>query len=66
AEIRSTALSLRLSGKNIELLQAPISGFAMTPDGQSIDVVDQSKLNELAKAIKKDQLGDYLKKYPES
>ena len=35
-EIRRTALSLRLSGKDIELLQAPMSGFGTAPDGQSI------------------------------
>ena len=40
AEIRRTALSLRLSSKDIELMQAPLSGFG-TADGQSIDVVDR-------------------------
>ena len=49
AEIRNTALSLRLSAHDIELLQAPLSGFGSV-DGQSIDVVDQAKMAELAKA----------------
>src|SRR6478672_1058483 len=44
AEIRRTALSLRLSSKNIELMQAPLSGFGTTPSGQSIDVVDTVKM----------------------
>jgi LCP family protein required for cell wall assembly len=65
AEIRRTALSLRLTGKDIELLQAPISGFATTRDGQSIDVVDTAKMAELSSALKKDNLSEYVKKYPQ-
>jgi polyisoprenyl-teichoic acid--peptidoglycan teichoic acid transferase len=65
AELRRTALSLRLTGKDIELLQAPISGFDTTGDGQSIDVVDKAKMAELAQAMKKDKLSDYVKKYPQ-
>jgi polyisoprenyl-teichoic acid--peptidoglycan teichoic acid transferase len=65
SEIRRTALSLRLSAKDIELLQAPISGFGSTRDGQSIDVVDTTKMAELASALKKDQLSEYVKKYPQ-
>ncbi|HKN44629.1 MAG TPA: LCP family protein, partial [Propionibacteriaceae bacterium] len=65
AEIRRTALSLRLTGKDIELLQAPISGFATTSDGQSIDVVDTAKMAELSSALKKDKLSEYVKKYPQ-
>jgi polyisoprenyl-teichoic acid--peptidoglycan teichoic acid transferase len=64
-EIRRTALSLRLTGKDIELLQAPISGFDTTGDGQSIDVVDTAKLAELSSALKKDEMSEYLKKYPQ-
>ena len=63
-EIRRTAVSLRLSSKNIELMQAPLSGFG-TAEGQSIDVVDQARLAELSKALKNDTVEDYLKKYPE-
>lgn len=65
AEIRRTAVSLRLTGKDIELLQAPISGFATTSDGQSIDVVDTAKMAELSSAMKKDKLSEYVKKYPQ-
>jgi polyisoprenyl-teichoic acid--peptidoglycan teichoic acid transferase len=64
-EIRRTALSLRLSAKDIELLQAPIFGFGTSRDGQSIDVVDTAKLAELSTALKKDKLSEYLKKYPQ-
>ncbi len=66
SEIRSTALSLRLSGRDIHLLQAPISGFGTTPDGQSIDVVDEAKMKALAKALKSDDVAAYVKKYPDN
>ena len=64
-EIKRTAHSLRLTGKDIDLLQAPISGFATTGDGQSIDVVDTVKMAELSSAIKKDKVSEYVKKYPQ-
>jgi hypothetical protein len=49
----------------IELLQAPISGFGTTRDGQSIDLVDTAKMAELASAMKNDKLSEYMKKYPQ-
>jgi LCP family protein required for cell wall assembly len=63
SEIRSTAFSLRLSAKDILLMQAPISGFAMI-GGQSVDQVDTAKMAELNAALKKDDLAEYVKKYP--
>lgn len=63
-EIRQVGLSLRLTGDDVELLQAPISGFGTSPDGQSIDIVNEEQLAEMAKALKKDDLDSYLKKYP--
>lgn len=63
ADIRNTALSLRLSASNIELLQAPLAGFE-TVGGQDVDVVDQAKMSELASAMKNDTMEEYLKKYP--
>lgn len=65
-EIRRTALSLRLTGSNIELMQAPLSGFGTTSGGESIDLVDETKMAELSKAMKDDTVGEYLKKYPQS
>jgi LCP family protein required for cell wall assembly len=64
-EIKRTAHSLRLTGEDIDLLQAPISGFATTGDGQSIDVVDTAKMAELSSAMKRDKLSEYVKKYPQ-
>lgn len=63
-EMRETALSLRLTPGDVHSLQAPISGFGTTADKQSIDVVDQQKLAELARALQTDDLGGYLEKYP--
>jgi polyisoprenyl-teichoic acid--peptidoglycan teichoic acid transferase len=63
SDIRSTALSLRLSASDIELLQAPLSGFASI-GGQDVDVVNKAKMAELAKAMKNDAMDAYLKKYP--
>ena len=64
AEIRRTALSLRLQSDDIELLQAPLSGFGTSPDGQSIDVVDTKKLAELSEALEQDTMDAYVQKYP--
>lgn len=64
AKLRKTALSLRLTPGEVHLLQAPISGFGTSADGQSIDVVDTPKMNELATALKNDEMADYVKKYP--
>ena len=65
AEIRRTALSLRLKSRDIELLQAPLSGFGTSPDGQSIDVVDTQKLAELSEALEEDTMAGYVEKYPQ-
>jgi polyisoprenyl-teichoic acid--peptidoglycan teichoic acid transferase len=65
AEIRDTALSLRLSPKDLQVLQAPVSGTGTSEDGQSIDIVDQVRMKELGAALRKDKLEDYLKKYPQ-
>jgi anionic cell wall polymer biosynthesis LytR-Cps2A-Psr (LCP) family protein len=64
-ELRKTALSLRLRPKDIHMLQAPISGFGTSPTRQSIDVVDQKKLAQLAKALRNDEMDRFLEKYPE-
>jgi polyisoprenyl-teichoic acid--peptidoglycan teichoic acid transferase len=64
-EIRRTALSLRLNVDEVEGLQAPISGFGTTSDGQSIDIVDTAKMAELGKALKTDTMDEYVKKYPQ-
>lgn len=63
AEIRRTALSLRLQAKDIKLLQAPISGFGTTSEAQSNDVDDTSKLDELSQALQNDTMDANDEKY---
>jgi anionic cell wall polymer biosynthesis LytR-Cps2A-Psr (LCP) family protein len=65
-EIRRTAFSLRLSGKDLTLLQAPISGSGTSPDGQSILIVNTEQLAELSTALQEDTMAAYVKKYPEN
>ena len=58
--VRDLALSMRLTtSDSIVLMQAPISGFANLPNGDSIDVVDQPKMDALSAAIKADTIDDY-------
>jgi hypothetical protein len=59
------ALSLRLSPDDIHLLQAPISGLGTSPTRQSIDIVDKKKMAQRAKALREDQMDDYLENRPE-
>ena len=62
--VRDLALSMRLTtSDSIVLMQAPISGFANLPNGDSIDVVDQPKMDALSAAIKADTIDDYVAKY---
>lgn len=63
AEIRRTALSLRLRSSDIELLQAPLSGFGTAPDGQSIDVVDTRRMAKLSEALEQDTMAAYVEKH---
>ena len=64
SKIRSTALSLRLTDKDVHLITAPVSGQA-TKRGQRVDVVDKAKLAELRTALREDKVNEYLAKYPQ-
>lgn len=59
SELRKTVLSLRLTPDDVTSLQAPIQGFGTSPTKQSIDIVDQSRMIELAAALKDDRMADY-------
>jgi len=63
-DVRSIALSLRMTPDNIKQIQAPISGFATVSGAGDVDVVDQPKMAQLAKDLRTDDLAAYLKKYP--
>ena len=63
-EVFSTATSMKVtSGDDIVILQAPISGFGTSADGQSIDVVNEAQLEEMGKAVRTGTMGDYAEKY---
>lgn len=62
--ILSTATSMKVnSGNDIEILQAPISGFGTSADGQAIDVVNEPQLEEMGKAIRTGTMADYAARY---
>jgi LCP family protein required for cell wall assembly len=63
-ELRRTALSIRFDPKDIASLQVPITGFGTTSSGQSIDVVNQPQLKELAAALQDDRMADYAAAHP--
>lgn len=62
--IRRLAISSRLTPGGVILMQAPISGTGTSADGQSIDIVDQTKLAELSTALRNDTVDAYHAKYP--
>jgi LCP family protein required for cell wall assembly len=63
--LRSTALSLRLTPADIVSVQAPVARFGRSPDGQSIDVVDEAQMRQLAEALREGAMAGYVRAYPE-
>ena len=61
SKIRSTIFSLRLSNKDVHLMNAPVSDKA-TKKGQRID---RAKMAELRTALRNDRVNEYLAKYPQ-
>jgi LCP family protein required for cell wall assembly len=58
--MRSEALALRdLRSDDIRFITAPFTGFGTSPDGQSIDIVDDVKMAQLGEAIRNDELNAY-------
>ena len=55
--------SMRIFGADgVRMMQAPISGFA-TIQGQSVDVVDQGRLDMLATSLQTDDMDFYFRSY---
>lgn len=65
ATVRQIALSLRMTGDDVAHIQAPISGFGTSPNGASIDIVDQQGMRELGKALAADDMARYVSAHPE-
>lgn len=61
--IMDTATRMRVGTGDIHLMEAPISGFGTSTDGQSIDVVDEERLAELSEALQDDTMDEYYAKY---
>lgn len=62
--IFDTARSMKVDLEgDIVILQAPISGFGTSGDGQSIDIVNEPQLAEMAQAIRTGTMADYVEKY---
>ncbi|HET7399829.1 MAG TPA: LCP family protein [Intrasporangium sp.] len=58
--IRSEAVAMRnLRGSDITFVTAPFTGFGTSPDGQSIDVVDDAKMTALGEALRTDSMASY-------
>ncbi|MHA3837593.1 LCP family protein [Terrabacter sp. AAH1] len=58
--MRSEAFAMRgLRGSDIRFITAPFTGFGRSPQGASIDIVDEAKMDELGKAIRDDALNSY-------
>lgn len=60
-EIRSLGLSLRnVRGDDIVFITAPITGFGMTPQGASIDIVNEPLLKLMGEELQGDTMEDYV------
>ena len=58
--MRSEAFAMRnLRGSDIRFITAPFTGFGTSPQGASIDIVDEVKMDELGKAIRENALDTY-------
>ncbi len=58
--MRSEALALRdIRGGDIRFITAPFTGFGTSPQGASIDIVDEVKMKDLGEAIRNDELNAY-------
>jgi polyisoprenyl-teichoic acid--peptidoglycan teichoic acid transferase len=57
SDMRSQALELRdLRSKDIVFITAPISGFGTSPQGASIDLVDEARMAKLSAAVRSDKM----------
>ena len=58
--MRSEAFAMRnLRSDDIRRITAPFTGFGRSPDGQSIDIVDEVKMKQLGEALRTDAMDTY-------
>jgi polyisoprenyl-teichoic acid--peptidoglycan teichoic acid transferase len=61
ADIYSQALTLKnLRSEDIVFITAPFTGFGRSPQGASIDIVDEVKMAQLSTAFKADDLSSFV------
>jgi LCP family protein required for cell wall assembly len=60
AEVRSTALSIRMKPKDITLISIPL-GNERTTKGERVYPVDKEQLGQLSQALRKDTMAEYVK-----
>lgn len=65
SEVKGLVYGLKIRERSqIHSLQAPISGFGRSSDGQSIAVPDANGIAELSTALREDKMADYIAKHP--
>jgi LCP family protein required for cell wall assembly len=61
ADIYSQALAMRdLRSEDIVFVTAPFTGFGKSPQGASIDIVDEAKMAQLSSALRTDDMSSYV------
>lgn len=63
SELRSTAVSLRLTAADVRLLSAPLEKPRKV-GGKLVQPVDRDQMAELSRALRKDTMAEYVQKYP--
>lgn len=60
-DVYSQALAMRnLRGEDIVFITAPITGFGRSPQGASIDIVDEVRMAQLSIALKTDAMSGFV------
>ncbi len=65
SEVKGLVYGLKIRERSqIHSLQAPITGFGRSSDGQSIALVDEVGMAELSTALREDKMAEYVAKHP--
>lgn len=65
-DLRGLALDLRgLETKDVRFVTLPFERYEQDPELGSINIIDERRSQELWQAIADDEIGDYLRKYPD-
>ncbi len=65
-ELRSLALDMRgLETRDVRFVTLPFERYANDPTLGSVNIIDEQRAEELWTAMRRDEIGAYLEKYPE-